>query len=162
VIDINIYQYVLFQYIIKLRDNYLHRHKKTWNRLFGVKVIKKQINKLDSYENAIDIINLYNSIALIKIKKLLHIKDKFAFDLLKVLCCTDKNKLLPGSLDYEIIRDMIYNYFNDRLKKHNRCTLCSFVHANVYNDKNVINMNNMYILLTRQQCKNIMLNCCNK
>jgi len=43
VIDINIYQYVLFKYILKLRNNYLNRYKKTWNQFFGINLIKKNV-----------------------------------------------------------------------------------------------------------------------
>ncbi|KAL4153956.1 hypothetical protein QTP88_001789 [Uroleucon formosanum] len=64
VIDINIYQFV------------------------GLKMIKININVLDNYDDAIQIENLQNSIAVLKIMKLLHVNEQTAFHLFRTLCCT--------------------------------------------------------------------------
>jgi len=116
---------------------------------------------LDTYEDAIEILNLRNSIAVLKIMRLLLIINEYnAYCLFKLLCCTHKIKLLPGAIDYEIIEQIISDKFNERSNFNVRCNKCLFFHILHYTDKSVNDMNDIYVLMIRQQCERIIQNRC--
>lgn len=104
VIDINIYQYVLLNYIFKLLDNYLNRYKLTWNRLVGFEMIKYNVKCLHYYDDAINILNIKNSLAVKKLLKLLHIRKNVAYDIFKFLCTTEKKILHKAVCNMNIYR----------------------------------------------------------
>lgn len=94
-IDINIYQYVLKQYLFKLRSNYLNRKKMLYKRMLGIDIIRYVKCELNQYdvEDQIDILHIENSEQLKQLSLVLNISTSInvGFYLFKMLLFTKHN-----------------------------------------------------------------------
>lgn len=166
-IDINIYQYVLKQYVLKLRSNYLNnREKMLYKRMLGIDIIRYVKCELNQYdvEDQIDILhNIENSEQLKQLSLVLNISINVGFYLFKMLLFTKYN-IMYCNREHEIDYVITLNGRTSitQLKKKNLlCNICGMYHMNSIGTQAFIDMNNRYKLLTYAQCENRIKNCLN-
>jgi len=72
-IDINIYRLVLWNYVKKLRMNYINRNKILYNKIVGFEMIKKTKTQLTMRADGIQILDMKNSEHLNQFATVMHI-----------------------------------------------------------------------------------------